>query len=55
METGGGQLKDISIRIGSQRSDEIRETATPVEWSDSHLHFNLRRRLYKSSVARTPM
>ena len=47
MQADGGQLKDIQTRIASARwgFDKLRHL-----WNDNHLHFNLRLRLYKSSV-----
>ena len=46
-EAGGGCLTDVKIRIAAarQRFGKMRHI-----WADRRLHFNLRLRLYKSSV-----
>ena len=47
MQADGGQLKDIKTRIARARTrfGKLRHL-----WNDKTLHYNLRLRLYKSSV-----
>ena len=47
MQADGGQLKDIKTRIARARTrfGKLRHL-----WTDKTLHYNLRLRLYKSSV-----